>query len=104
MKKITVLLAALLYTAIAYSQNTFKAIIKDARTKEILNGATASVQATAIGESADTGGSVTLRNIPKGKQVIKFSYVGYETLSDTLTFPIIQTNATLILLQPVGKG
>lgn len=31
----------LLYTAIAYSQNSFTAIIKDAKTKEALAGATA---------------------------------------------------------------
>lgn len=104
MKKITVLIVALLYTAIAYSQNTFKAIIKDAKTSETLIGATASVQGTAIGASSDTTGLVTLTKIPDGKQVIRFSYVGYETRLDTLTFPLKQTGPMLISLQSAGKG
>jgi len=104
MKKITVLIIALLYTAIAYSQNTYKAVIKDAKTNETLIGATAAIQGTSMGASSDTAGLVTLTKIPGGKQIIKFSYVGYETRLDTLTFPITQTTPMLILLQAVGKG
>jgi outer membrane receptor for ferrienterochelin and colicins len=104
MKKLTVLLIALLYTTIAYTQNAFKAIIKDGKTNESLFGATASVQGSTIGATADTVGLVTLFKIPDGKQVVKFSYVGYETRMDTLTFPLTQTSPMLILLQPSGKG
>jgi outer membrane receptor for ferrienterochelin and colicins len=46
MKKLSVLLIALLWSAIAYSQNTFKAIIKDGKTKETLIGASALLQGT----------------------------------------------------------
>ncbi|HEY0244945.1 MAG TPA: TonB-dependent receptor [Mucilaginibacter sp.] len=104
MKKLKLLLIALLYTVIAYSQNTFKAIIKDAKTNEPLIGATAIVQGTAKGASSDTAGLVTLTNIPDGKQIIKFTYMGYESQPDTLTFPWMQNTPTLILLQPSGKG
>jgi outer membrane receptor for ferrienterochelin and colicins len=104
MKKITVLIIALLYTAIAYSQNNFKAIIKDAKTNENLIGATASVPSTTIGASSDTAGLVILSKVPDGRQVIKFSYVGYETRLDTLNFPLSQSQPLLILMQPVGKG
>jgi outer membrane receptor for ferrienterochelin and colicins len=45
MKKLTVLFIALLYTAIAYSQNTFKAVLKDAATNQPLIGATATCKA-----------------------------------------------------------
>jgi iron complex outermembrane receptor protein len=104
MKKITVLTIALLCTTIAYSQNIYKAIIKDAKTNETLIGATASLQGTAIGASSDTAGLVILTKIPNGKQIIRFSYVGYETRLDTLTFPIAQNSPMLILLQAAGKG
>lgn len=104
MKKITVLTIALLYTFIAYSQNLYKAVIKDGKTKETLIGATATISGTAIGASTDTSGLVILKNIPDGKQVIKFSYVGYETRLDTLTFPLAQAGPMLIFLQPAGKG
>ncbi|MCO5950864.1 TonB-dependent receptor [Mucilaginibacter flavidus] len=104
MKKIIVFMAALLYTAIAYSQNTFKAIIKDAKTNETLIGATASIQGTPVGASSDTAGLLMLTKIPNGKQVVLYSYVGYETRLDTLTFPLTQTAPMLILLQSAGKG
>ncbi|MGF7080368.1 TonB-dependent receptor [Mucilaginibacter sp. UYCu711] len=102
MKKSTVLLIALLYTVAAYSQNTFKAFIKDAKTKETLIGATVVLQGTAKGAASDTSGLVRLTNIPDGQQIIRFSYVGYETKTDTLSFPLAET--LTILLQSAGKG
>ena len=104
MEKIIVLSIALLFTATVYSQNTFRAIIKDGKTNEILIGATASLQGTVIGGSSDTIGLISLNKIPDGKQIIKFSYIGYETRLDTLTFPITQTTPMVVLLQAVGKG
>ena len=104
MKKLSILIIGLLYSVIGYSQNTFKAIIKDAKTNQPLIGATAIVQGTAIGATADTGGTITLTNIANGKQVVKFSYIGYEQRLDTLNFPVVQSEAMLILLQPAGKG
>jgi outer membrane receptor for ferrienterochelin and colicins len=104
MKKTTVFIVALLYTAIAYSQNTYKAIIKDAKTNEVLIGATASIQGTSIGASSDTAGLATLTQIPDGKQVIQFRYIGYETRLVTLTFPLTQDLPVVILLQTEGKG
>ncbi|HTH82770.1 MAG TPA: TonB-dependent receptor, partial [Mucilaginibacter sp.] len=98
------LFIALLYTSFAYSQNIFRAFIKDAKTDEVLIGATAFLTGTNFGASSDTSGIVTLKNIPSGKQVIKFSYIGYETRLDTLTFPLTQTTSMLILLEPAGKG
>jgi outer membrane receptor for ferrienterochelin and colicins len=104
MKKLIVLAIALLYTITVYAQNTFKAVIKDSKTSETLIGATASVQGSTIGAASDTSGLINLTKIPDGTQVIKFSYVGYETRLDTLTFPFTQTKPMFILLQAVGKG
>jgi len=104
MKKLIVLSIALLYTFTAYSQNTFRAVIKDAKTKETLIGATILVQSTQIGATTDAAGKISLSKIPDGKQIIQFSYVGYQTQTDTLTFPLTQTEPMLILLQTTGKG
>ncbi|MES2378397.1 MAG: TonB-dependent receptor [Bacteroidota bacterium] len=104
MKKLFVLFIALLYTAIAYSQNTFKAIIKDGKTNEPLIGATAVLQGGTKGAAADADGVMTLTDIPDGKQTVKFSYLGYETRTDTLQFPLTQNQPLLILLQQVGTG
>jgi iron complex outermembrane receptor protein len=103
MKKITVLILALLYTAIAYSQNTYKAVVKDGKTNEYLAGATAVLLGTTKGSAADYNGSIILNDIPDGKQVIQFKLVGYEPKLDTLMFPLIQTKPVVILLQPKGK-
>jgi len=104
MKQLMVLSIALVYNITIYAQNTFKAIIKDSKTNETLIGATASLQGLTIGAASDTSGLIILSKIPDGRQVIKFSYVGYATRLDTLTFPFAQTKPMLILLQAAGNG
>ena len=59
-----------------FGQNTFKAVIKDSETKEPLIGATAILSGTATGATADINGMITLTNIPNGKQIIEFRYIG----------------------------
>jgi outer membrane receptor for ferrienterochelin and colicins len=100
MKKLSVLLIALLYTTIAYSQNTFNAILKNAETKQLLIGASATIAGTTIGSTTDTTGLVTLTSIADGKQLIRFNYIGYITRQDTITFPLVQTQPMEILLHP----
>jgi outer membrane receptor for ferrienterochelin and colicins len=104
MKKLTVLLIALFYTGMCYAQNTFRAIIRDAKTKETLIGAAVSIQGTTIGSISDTSGLVKLSNVPNGQQVLKFSYVGYQPQTDTLSFPLNQAAPLSVLLLPAGKG
>lgn len=104
MKKLTVLFAALIYTVAGYAQHTFKAIIKDKKTNEALIGATAFLPGLNKGATADTAGQITISNIPAGKQAIRFTFIGYETRTDTLTFPLAQTSAMLILLQAKDDG
>jgi len=104
MKRFYVLAAALLFTAIAYSQNTFKAVIKDSKTAVPLIGATALLQGSTTGATADTSGQLTLSGIPDGRHVLQFRYVGYETRRDTLTFPLTQTQPVVILLSAEGTG
>lgn len=104
MKITSVLLLALLYHVMAYSQGSFKAMIRDASTKKVLVGASASVMGTAIGGFSDTTGLITLTNIPNGKQVLRFGYIGYENQEDTFDFPISQGQPMVVLLQAKEKG
>ncbi|MBK6363418.1 MAG: carboxypeptidase-like regulatory domain-containing protein [Saprospiraceae bacterium] len=78
-------------SSFAYSQNTFKAIIKDGKTNEILVGATAQLINTQKGGTANENGYLEIQNIPNGTQQIKFSYLGYETKIDSFTFPMSDT-------------
>src|SRR3546814_10226993 len=90
--------------ASTYAQNTYKAIVKDAETGEPLPGVTVTVQGTSLGAASDPGGNLLLENIPDGAQVILFSYLGYQPLSDTVIFPLDQPSPALIFLAPAEHG
>src|SRR5689334_20213194 len=104
MKKLIVLFTALLYTMASYAQNTLSAIVKDAKTHEPLIGATAIINSISLGTASDTSGLVILQNIPNGKYVIQFSYIGYKSQTDTLDFPLPKADTLLIFLNPANEG
>jgi iron complex outermembrane receptor protein len=81
----------------AYSQNTFKAVINDADNKP-LQGAVVSLQGTGMAATSDTLGYVTMHNIPNGRQVLKYQYTGYVTRFDTLIFPLSDSKLIIITL------
>lgn len=98
MKKIILLLFVIINIATLYGQNTLKVIIKDTYRKESLVGASAIVKGTNIGATSDINGFLELKAIPDGKQIIVFSFVGYELKTDTFNFPISQIIPIEILL------
>lgn len=98
MKNFILPLLALLYTSLAFGQNTFKAIVKDSESKETLIGATANLQGTANGASTDQNGYLEINNIPSGTQTIIFKYIGYEETRKTFNFPLSETEPIEILL------
>ncbi|WP_372768516.1 TonB-dependent receptor domain-containing protein [Lutibacter sp.] len=98
MKKIILPLLAFIYTSLAFGQHTFKAFIKDSESKELLLGATAILQGTTNGASADQNGYIEIKNITDGKQTIIFSYVGYQEKKNTFNFPLIHTEPIEIFL------
>ena len=102
MKKLIVLLFATFNIINVFGQNIFKAVIKDSETKELLIGATAVVQGTTNGASADINGLLEIKNIQDGKQIIIFSFVGYEQRIDTFNFPLTQTEPIEIFLSVSG--
>lgn len=69
------------------SQNVLKVVVKDQESKEPLSGAKAVLKGTSNTGSADGTGLLEIKNIPDGRQVIVFSHVGYETVTDTFSFP-----------------
>lgn len=97
--KIILLLMVAFNINTVFGQNTFKAVIKDSETKEPLIGATAILSETATGATADINGMITLTNIPNGKQIIEFRYIGYETRKDTFDFPLTTSNLIEIFLK-----
>lgn len=103
MKTLITLTAMLLFTAFAYAQNTYEAIVKDAKTHQPLPGATVKVQNTTLVTVSGSDGQITLTNIPSGKQTIEFSYVGYVNKSETITFPIQDTTPLIIFLEEADE-
>jgi len=87
-----------LWTFNINAQNSLKAYLKDKETKEPLFSATASLQGTTNGAATDLNGYVELKNIPDGKQVIVYRYIGYEERTDTIEFPLVNNDPIEILL------
>lgn len=103
MKEFIVLFITAINITTVFGQNTFKAVIKDSETKESLIGATAVLQGTTNGASADANGIIEIKNIPDGKQIIMFTYIGYETQKDTFNFPLATIEPIEILLESEGE-
>lgn len=100
MKFLFKLLVLFLLSSTAMAQNSFHAIIKSKQDNDPIDGATALLLGTDNGVQAAENGQIEIKNIPNGKQVIVFSRVGYETLKDTLNFPLASPAPVIILLSP----
>ncbi len=87
MKKIIFLLL-LFISQSAFSQNSFIAVVKDAKTQEPLIDADVFFDTLKIGGITDTSGKVKITNIPDGTFTIHFSYIGYQTLKFNISFPL----------------
>ena len=72
----------------AISQNTFKAIIHDGKTKQVISGVNAKIPDLKIGSTSDSTGVIKLKNIPTGKFEIQISHVGYTQLEQVFSFPM----------------
>ena len=99
MKQIIIIL--LLLPFLAKAQNTFKATIIDEKTKEPLFGVSVILEGTQNGATSDEKGFVELKNIPNGKQTIRFQSVGYGRKEKSFTFP--QIKMAEIYLEPSAE-
>ncbi|MFT5964051.1 MAG: outer membrane receptor for ferrienterochelin and colicins [Flavobacterium sp.] len=99
MKKIIFIL--LLFPFLATSQNTFKAIIKDEKTKEALDSVSVFLSGTQNGSTSDEKGFVIIENIPNGKQTIVFNSFGYRKTEKNILFP--QNETIEIFLEPTSE-
>lgn len=88
-----------LFTTLAYTQNSFRAFIKDEHSGDPLIGATVQVEGTSLGSSTDDQGLAIIDNIPSGQQQIIVSFVGYETYREIYEFPRSSDQPLIILLK-----
>ncbi len=87
MCRLAALCIAMLFTVAAYTQNTIHCRIIDADNKEPLTGATIVLKNTTLAAQTDAGGYATLTGIPDGAHILLFSFVGFTTREQTITFP-----------------
>ena len=96
-KSILALLVLICYASVL-GQTTFTATIHEEEHNEPLVGANAIVEGMTLGASSNLDGLVEIQNIPDGRHVIVFTYIGYEESSWTFTFPLSQTGPFEVFL------
>lgn len=84
----------------AGAQNSFSCTVKDSSTQETIPGAIVLLEGTNNGTAADENGNAMLKNIPDGNHPISVAYAGYLLYKKTFHFPLTDTSAIIILLQP----
>jgi iron complex outermembrane receptor protein len=103
MKRLILFIVAVFSILNGFSQNTFKAVIKDSATEEPLAGATVVLSGLNNGSISDATGLVELNDIPYGKQILVFSYVGYKQRVDTLIFSFRSSETQIIFMESAAE-
>jgi iron complex outermembrane receptor protein len=91
MKKLLLMSTIVLCALYTYAQNTFKAVLRDEKTKAVLSAASCYIEKLKKGASTDTNGSVIITDIPNGKFEIEFTFTGYEEKQKEFSFPVADT-------------
>jgi outer membrane receptor for ferrienterochelin and colicins len=83
------------------AQNTFKALVRDLESSEPLPGATATatINGTTLGSSANANGLLEIQNVPDGNHAIEFSFMGYHSQMITVHFPQPSSEPMNVLLE-----
>ena len=86
----------------AKAQRAFKAIVKDKKTNETLQGVTVNVKYTALAAvSTNANGTVAVKGIQSDTATIVFSYVGYK--NEELFVKLADTSTHIILMEEDAK-
>lgn len=98
MKKIFIFFALLAITSSAMAQKTFTATVIDSATRSPLIGASVKFPALKKGASSNVNGQVSFSDIPNGTHVLEVKYIGFKSKTESVTFPLNQTEPFSILL------
>lgn len=101
MRNLLSILFLIICTTNLFAQNTFKAVIKNEKTKETLASVSVFIINSQINSISDENGNVTIENIPNGKQIIGFNLIGYRKKEKTYEFP--QNDIIEIFLEPTAE-
>ncbi len=85
MKHLLISLVLSLFCNWLYAQGTLEGTITDQYDDSPLFGASVFIVGTSLGSSANMEGEYRIRRIPAGEVEVRFSYLGYETQTVTVT-------------------
>lgn len=101
MKKILMLIFLSSVNIFAGTTGKLSGNIKDVQTGEPLIGANVIIEGTNLGAAANINGDFVILNISPGKYNVKFSFIGYESLTiQDVTIIVDQTTFLSINLKP----
>lgn len=73
--------------------------LQDSKTNEPMMGVTIRAVGTSIGAVSDAEGIAIINEIPQGRFLFEYKYLGYEEKTDSLTFPRMTSDTLLVLLE-----
>ncbi|MBR1774900.1 MAG: TonB-dependent receptor [Bacteroidales bacterium] len=98
MKRIIVIVSFLITILCANAQNNLVIKITDGETKENLLGATAQIQGTNIGASANNDGIIELKNITSGKHIVICRFIGYKEQKIGVELPLTAQDTLFVMM------
>ena len=99
MKGIIFTVSFLIIILCANAQNNVIIKITDKETTENLLGATAQIQGTNTGASANNDGIIELRNITNGKHTLICRFIGYKEKKINLELPSANTDTLFVMME-----
>ncbi|MBP6430481.1 MAG: TonB-dependent receptor [Ferruginibacter sp.] len=98
MYKLCMLLCVLFIYSSVKAQNNILVVVKDAATKQPINGANVVIPNSTFQKSTNANGVVFFSSVSNGKQILQVTFVGYQTYSDTLTLPTNNADSFFVYL------
>src|SRR5690554_10659 len=98
MKKAIALLAIVWLPVWLLAQNTVRIEVRDAKTTELLTGASIRIKGTPLSGQTNSQGQIQLNNLKAGSNLLVVSYLGYKTTEKTLVIP--QDQRIVVLMEP----
>ena len=84
LKKTFLILSFFLLTHLSGNTYSISGVVQDRATSKPLIGANVFVEGTSIGAAANDKGKYSITGRKEGSYIIKASYIGYNTFSDSL--------------------
>ncbi|MEI7736034.1 MAG: TonB-dependent receptor [Ferruginibacter sp.] len=101
MKFSTIFTAVLLLLCCsAGAQHNFTCIIKDATTKETVQGVTAAIKNTQLAAASDSNGIINIHNLPAGNITVVFTHIAYQTVTMSFQIPQAARSLPQVYLKP----